>query len=296
MSTKYGTPGTDHLHGTASSDSLYGYAGDDWLRGYAGNDWLFGDLDDDVLNGGEGADHLIGGEGKDTATYAESDAGVEVNLATGHGAGGDAEGDQLYEIEVVIGSVYHDDLTGDDDENELYGMEGNDTLRGGNGKDILDGGAGNDVLSGNLEDDTLKGGSGADTLYGGDGWDDLFGGADADTFVFIQPAWGWDPDPSEPTPSEIGIDYIWDFSHAEGDKIDLSLFDAVSDVSGHQSFTLIGTSEFNGAAGELRYEQFTAAFGLTWTAVHGDTNGDGAADFSVVCTDKIDFVSSDFML
>ena len=42
-----------------------------------------------------GADTLIGGAGTDFADYSASLTGVDVNLATGTGLGGDAQGDTL---------------------------------------------------------------------------------------------------------------------------------------------------------------------------------------------------------
>ena len=124
-------------------------------------DHLIGSDEDDSLNGEAGADTLDGGEGDDNAGYWGSDAGVTVNLATGTGQGGHAEGDTLTGIENVSGSHYHaDHLTGDEGNNHLNGDGGNDTLEGGAGNDWLDGGAGEDLLTG---------GEGADTFVFGDG-------------------------------------------------------------------------------------------------------------------------------
>jgi hypothetical protein len=43
--------------------------------------------------------------------YGDSTAGVGVNLATGRGVGGSAEGDTLISIENVFGSNFNDTLT-----------------------------------------------------------------------------------------------------------------------------------------------------------------------------------------
>jgi hypothetical protein len=51
-----------------------------------------------------GADRLDGGTGVDTVIYGDSNVGVGVNLATGYGYGGTAEGDTLIGIENVLGS------------------------------------------------------------------------------------------------------------------------------------------------------------------------------------------------
>ena len=71
--------------------------------------------------GGAGRDVLDGGTGSDRTIYAGSDAGVTVNLATGTGLGGHAEGDTLTAIENLTGSVHSDALTGDDNGNRLTG-------------------------------------------------------------------------------------------------------------------------------------------------------------------------------
>ena len=80
--------------------------------GEAGNDTLLGGAADDFLVGGAGADTLGGGVGNDTADYSASALGVTVNLATGLGSGGDAQGDALVSIENVIGSAFNDVIVG----------------------------------------------------------------------------------------------------------------------------------------------------------------------------------------
>ena len=77
-----------------------------------------------------GADTIEGGAGTDTASYASSGSGVTVNMATGVGSGGDAEGDTLTSIESVIGSN-HDDvlIIGDTNFNTFKGLNGTDTIR-----------------------------------------------------------------------------------------------------------------------------------------------------------------------
>jgi Ca2+-binding RTX toxin-like protein len=130
------------------NDSLYGGAGNDSLFGGAGNDTLDGGDGDDTLEGGAGADSIIGGDGTDTASYSASNAGVVVNLGTGVGSGGDAQGDTLLGIENLVGSAYNDSLTG------KFGVNNH-----------LSGGEWNDSLDGSLGADTLDGGDGIDTVY-----------------------------------------------------------------------------------------------------------------------------------
>lgn len=136
----------EHLTGSSHADRLTGDAGNNQLSGAAGDDTLTGGAGNDVLTGGAGADSLDGGAGIDRASYAGSSAGVTVNLATGLGSGGDAEGDTLSGIERITGSAFHDVLTGDAGANGLMGGDGDDTLTGGSGRDTLTGGAGEDVF------------------------------------------------------------------------------------------------------------------------------------------------------
>ncbi|WP_051248877.1 beta strand repeat-containing protein [Inquilinus limosus] len=199
----------ENVTGTTFDDSLIGDAGANVLNGHDG---------DDGLRGGAGADSLIGGAGNDTAGYGDSVAGVTVDLTTGTGTGGDAEGDTLTGIENLNGSNLADDiLTGNTGANILNGQAGNDTLRGGAGADTLNGGDGVDFASyegsaaaviidlaaavasggdaegdtltaienlrGSSHDDRLAGAAGANTLDGGDGDDSLQGGAGADSLV-----------------------------------------------------------------------------------------------------------------
>ena len=155
----------------------------DILRGLGGNDMLFGGSGNDTLEGGPGADTLIGGPGMDTADYSASAAAVSVNLLTGLGSGGDAQGDILGGIENIVGSAFNDTLTGDNGGNALDGRSGNDTLNGGAGSDIIFGGLGNDIIKGDAGVDTAGfvgfsreysiGFNGARTVNGAEGFDQL---------------------------------------------------------------------------------------------------------------------------
>ena len=152
----------DVITGDAGKNFLYGQDGNDQLLGLAGDDKLFGGGGHDHLYGGSGAELLDGGSGFDLARYLTSSAGVTVDLTAGTGSGGDAEGDQLVNIEHVQGSDFGDVLTGDAGKNFLYGQDGNDQLFGLAGDDKLFGGGGHDHL---------YGGSGAELLDGGSGFD-----------------------------------------------------------------------------------------------------------------------------
>ncbi|MBI3699143.1 MAG: hypothetical protein HY242_01680 [Afipia sp.] len=141
----FGTDGDDTISWTETAATLNGGLGNDTLSGSSLADTLDGGDGDDLLIGGGGADALNGGAGSDTATYTASSVAVTVNLVTGAGSGGDAQGDTLTGIENLIGSAFNDTLTGDASANVLTGGTGNDTLDGGAGADTLIGGTGNDL-------------------------------------------------------------------------------------------------------------------------------------------------------
>ena len=152
-------------------ENVYTGDGADRVYGNAVNNILYGGRGNDVLVGGSGADILDGGDGFDTVSYADSAAGVVVDLSQGKGYGGDAEGDRLSGIERVEGAAYAD---------HLLGSAGADWLTGGAGDDLLEGGAGDDVaqFTGKAGDYVVansngrflvtdrRGSDGADTLFG----------------------------------------------------------------------------------------------------------------------------------
>jgi len=135
-----GTDEKERLTGTNAGDSMFGKAGDDTLSGGKG---------DDILEGGKGGDKLDGGAGIDTADYLTSKSGVWVNLDSGSGSLGDAQGDTYSKIENVSGSGLADRITGDSGDNVIIGRGGNDTytINTNAGQDTFDGGRGSDTLS-----------------------------------------------------------------------------------------------------------------------------------------------------
>lgn len=151
------------------------------------------------------------------------------------------------------------------------------------GPAIISGGAGNDVLRGGADDEVIQGGGGNDRLIGGGGPDILTGGAGADVFVY--------PSIGSSSASAAGRDQITDFSHAEGDRIDLKGIDANVLLRGNQAFSLGGAS-FDNRPGELI--QTVSGDGYL---VQGDLNGDGRADFSLlVLHQEQPLVAADFIL
>ena len=171
--------------GDAVGDALTGFENVD---GSDHADHLTGDDRDNGLHGGAGADTLDGGEGDDHVGYWGSDAGVTVNLATGTGQGGDAEGDTLTGIENLIGSDHADLLIGNTARNLIMGGKGDDWddpttaaieggLFGGNGFDEIHGGDGNDYIVGSPPDPNPATPDSHDTLYGGKGDDLIINGS-----------------------------------------------------------------------------------------------------------------------
>ena len=160
----------------------------------------------------------------------------------------------------------------------LNGKAGADKLFGGVGDDKLFARAGDDKLLGGAGDDHLSGGKGNDLLVGGLGKDILVGGQGADDFVFL----------SVDQAGKGGQrDVIRDFSHAEGDDIDLSGIDANAKASGNQAFSFIGDNGFSGKAGQLQYKDGVVA---------GDVDGDKAADFHIEIVNHQALVANDFIL
>ncbi len=101
-----GSDRTDYLYGGFDRDLLRGEGSADYLNGSDGNDLLAGGGGSDILLGGAGADELRGDAGTDFAMYYSSAAAVTVNLATGRGIGGEAEGDRFFSVEGVQGSEF----------------------------------------------------------------------------------------------------------------------------------------------------------------------------------------------
>ena len=123
--------------------------------------------------------------------------GVSVNLATGAGSGGHAQGDTISNFERILGSSHGDTLIGDDGDNWIDGGGGGDSLDGGGGWDWVvywnsDEGVSVNFATGagsggHAQGDTIsnfenvRGSSHGDTLIGddGDNWIEGVGGADS---------------------------------------------------------------------------------------------------------------------
>lgn len=196
------------------------------LVGSTRNDILIGSDDANLIEGGAGDDVIRGGKGSDTLSYASAQAGVIVSLAiTASQQTVGAGRDTISEFEKMIGSSFHDFLTGDQLANVIEGGAGNDVMDGGAGSDTVSyagatsgvsvslgspvmqdtGGAGwdtlanfeklvgsayNDQLFGDALSNTINGGNGDDYIEGGAGNDTLNGGGGIDTAGFISASSG----------------------------------------------------------------------------------------------------------
>ncbi|OYU48255.1 MAG: hypothetical protein CFE31_11385 [Rhizobiales bacterium PAR1] len=174
---------------------------------------------DDLVYAGPGHDTIDGGTGLNTISYAQSASGVTVNLQTGHGEAGYAQGDILTNFVNIEGSAYVDHLIGTTGDNTFYGSAGADTIIGNGGTDTVDyarstagvtvdlttghgtggmaegdtlGGitnvigsaTGGNVLIGTAAANTLTGGAGNDVVEGGGGADIISTGGGNDTVSY----------------------------------------------------------------------------------------------------------------
>jgi hypothetical protein len=113
------------IHAGDGGVTIYGSNANDLLYGGAGVDTIIGGSGNTYFEGGAGADTLTGGtQGINTAGYKNSGAGVTIDLSTGFGTGGDAQGDVLSNIQNLIGSAYNDTFVANDKVNRLDGGSG----------------------------------------------------------------------------------------------------------------------------------------------------------------------------
>jgi Ca2+-binding RTX toxin-like protein len=270
--------------GRSASNLINGFGGDDLLLGNFGNDALNGDDGKDSLFGNEGndsldggldnlgdSDRLAGGTGIDTATYAQVQHGISVNLIQGQmlGAG---NVDTLVSIENVTATNFNDSVVGDFGNNGIQGADGNDFIDGLSGNDFLSDGSGNDVI---------KGGAGIDQLIGSSGADKLTGGTEADTFRYFNTA--------DSGVGSVSRDVIADFVHGQ-DKIDLESVDARVGTVGNQTFSFVGSAAFS-AEGQVR-----VVTDGDHMLVQMNTSGTSGADSVIELTGNINVTATDFTL
>ena len=110
---------------------------EDDFSGTDGDDLLVGGRGDDYFRTSEGDDTFSGGNGFDQVTYGNASSGVVVDLGARTATDDFGDTDTLRSIEMVRGSAYDDDLTGDRKANHIRGLAGDDTLDGGRGTDLV---------------------------------------------------------------------------------------------------------------------------------------------------------------
>ncbi|MDQ8700271.1 S8 family serine peptidase [Hyphomicrobium sp. LHD-15] len=283
--------GLKMIHGTEASQTLSGTSGNDWIDGHGGADTMRGGKGNDIYVVDSIDDKVIESRSQGTDKVLSSvnyslGSNVENLTLTGDGAI-NGTGNSYNNVingnnaaNVLKGGSGNDKLYGHGGNDTLLGESGNDTLYGGDGLDFLFGGTGNDTLYGEVGNDTLYGDSGNDVLAGGLGTDHLYGGAGRDRFDF-----------NDALESAVGSarDIIFDFVRGQ-DKIDVASFDTNPAKKGDQAFKWIGTQDFHGASGELRFSDLGSE-----VIVQGDVNGDKHADFEILV--KVGTLSSsDFYL
>jgi len=268
----------ENLMGSQHEDMLTGNNSANLLMGLGGNDVLVGGSGADTMVGGDGNDSYTvdnsgdfidetGGSGIDIVNTS-----MTFSLADAVHVKGDVENPTLMGTSGIngTGNALDNAITGNGGANILARLGGADgaanVLNGGTGIDTVSyehavagvtvnlattgaqaGGAGSDTLSGfeNLTgsqfDDILSGTSGANTIVGGAGNDKitggggsdiLVGGAGTDTFIFKAAA------DSAPSLSDLIGDFL-----AGTDKIDLSVIDSNTAVSGNQAFLYGGENQ-----------------------------------------------------
>jgi Ca2+-binding RTX toxin-like protein len=321
--TLSGSAGNDVLTGDAFRNILNGNAGNDRLDGGFGADVMNGGVGDDTYVT-DGSDTIVeaAGGGIDTVVTGLSfslAALTEVeNLTAADGSAG----------VMLTGNALANMLSGNAGANRLDGGAGADVMNGGSGDDtyVTDGadmivetvGGGTDtvltsgsfslaalaqvenltaadgtvrlaltgnnlanVLTGNAGVNKLSGAAGNDRLTGGLGQDSLTGGAGRDVFVF---------DDRDTSASKSRADYILDFSHRQGDRIDLRAIDANTRKRGDQNFSFIGTKAFS-KAGEVRIEKTKSV-----TYVSLNTDSDKAAEAVIKIKGALDLQKGWFVL
>ncbi len=195
-------------------------------------------------------------------------------IANGNGARVD-----LVNQGVIKGTV---ELSAGDDSFDNRGGVAKGPVLADDGDDLLIGGGGANELHGEDGRDQISGRGGSDVLVGGADGDTLKGGRGGDDFRY--------EDVSDSTGNTAATrDAILDFG--KDDVIDLRPIDAKIG-KGNQKFDFIGTGEFTGKKGQLRYEVNNSGDAI----VQADVTGDGKADMTIRVVDVDKLGASDFWL
>jgi Ca2+-binding RTX toxin-like protein len=162
----------------------------------------------------------------------------------------------------LVGGARGERLLGTADDEHLRGLAGDDRLFGRGAGDRLDGGRGDDRLHGGGEGDLLRGGGGADR------------------FVFWRAGDSTDDEQ----------DLVLDFSHRQGDRLDLRGLDGDPTKDSDQRLAFVGRDAFDGP-GEVRY---TLEPGHTVVEVNLDR--DAGAELAFRLDRAVDLHVGDFLL
>ncbi|MFL5337067.1 MAG: calcium-binding protein, partial [Geminicoccaceae bacterium] len=317
--------GLNAINGTAGNETLTGTLGPDNIQGLGGNDILVGRAGSDILDGGTGIDRADwvkdGGTLGVNADLAAGTAtrGAEVDTLT---STEDLRGTEF--ADTLQGNGSANFLDGNAGADSLNGRGGNDVLAGGVGNNVLDGGSETDrvtysgsltavsvdlgtktatrgtetdqvfnienvtgsnnadTIRGDNANNVLQGLGGNDTLIGSTGSDTMTGGTGADRFAYLLTG-------DSPTGATTR-DLIMDFSHSEGDKIDLSAIDANASANGNQTFAFKGT----GAITELG--QLHVVHSGSDTIVEVSTAGSTAPELQIDLHGNLVLAAGDFLL
>ncbi|HEX8364016.1 MAG TPA: hypothetical protein VF603_01885 [Allosphingosinicella sp.] len=245
-----------------------------------GHDGRFGD-----------GDQVVGGAGYDTV-YLRGDYAIDFNAP---GFAGSLVGVES----VYLASAADLQYAGGGDGEFDYAFVWNDAMLAGGGRITFNGSGlgaaewmtfdGSSEASGTLRlfggagDDVLRGGGGNDLIHGGRGFDIMTGGGGNDIFAFH----------SLDDTNSAARDGIGDFS--AGDRIDLSVIDAVRATPQNERFSFVGDAGFVlGTPGQVRVTQSADTIWL----VQADVDGDMVSDFELFLTlsGTHTFAASDFIL
>ena len=251
---------TNYITGGNLADTLNGADGQDFIDGGAGHDSIDGGEGNDFLGGGIGNDTLLGGLGQD---WIDGGAGAD---SMAGGAGSD-----LYFVDNA-GDIITEAASPTD--YDVARLSVSWTLTAGAEVEQLRSFGTGLSITGNALDQRIIGDAGINILTGRGGRDLIEGGAGADIFRLATA--------SDSTVSYPGRDWWYDWSQSQGDRIDVSVMQAGQ--------SLIGTSAFTNAAGQIRYQ--TLGY---YSTVFGDLDGNGAADWAVDIAGVAVLTNADFI-
>lgn len=176
----WGSQFDDVITGDDNNNALWGHQGNDVINAGGGDDNVAGSVGDDIIDGGDGWDIMH----YDYDDQEGGSQGIVLNLSTGVVTDAFGDQDMLSNIEEVWGSVFNDQMLGDDNDNSLRGQAGDDLIDGADGDDYIYGNSGNDEIYGGDGDDFLFDGDGVDEVVGGEGDDYISAADDSDNDVF----------------------------------------------------------------------------------------------------------------